>query len=526
MPHRPHVVSLIEAPIYKSHNPFLNVADNAFTFFSMRKGLSVVPTLQTRRGLEDAMGSDMGTIVDPISKKRRTLSELLAETKNFDAILSRTPNMGHGSFGQVRRLSDNVVVKAIEVNPNALGCGPFRSETNEYRLVQYLWKHMHTITPHIIMPLGSHAIIQEKSVYFMEYVKGGTLYQFLKKERQNVPNLDHYLRAFLFHICYTLEAIYARWPNFRHNDLKDDNILLHPSKTDGYIHYSINDTNYYVPNVGYMAVICDFDYSCIAGQGFDNYKVVERNIESPTFNMNGYKDQAADIYCLITYLRHHFEKYLSRGFRDELNHLFGVHTLQNRWRLYPFTQDACPVRNVLSYLFQSFIKKQDQITDFYCADVIVKPEPVVIPKSSERLFCPIFVAPGATRDYLSKLMPAFVTTATNFTPATSTQMHSLTELFEDLYEWDLEQKQDFFDDCCDATLQFINRTRLPIRWWYISYIANFIRTAQQMHLYRYDDNKNDEQNSQMMIEDWVIYLKKKCNIDFGEMELLHFMMQF
>ena len=82
-------------------------------------------------------------------------------------------------------------------------------------------------------------------------------------------------RTILFQILSVLSIIHAKYPSFRHNDMKANNILIHNIDVDEnnkkYL-YKINQQHYIVPNIGFQIKLWDFDFACIPGI-VDNSKV-------------------------------------------------------------------------------------------------------------------------------------------------------------------------------------------------------------------------------------------------------------
>jgi hypothetical protein len=74
-------------------------------------------------------------------------------------------------------------------------------------------------------------------------------------------------RAILFQLTVTLAWIEHIDPRFRHNDLYSKNVLIYSDRCEGYTSYqSPEGTTFYVPNVGYRAVITDFGMSVLPGK--------------------------------------------------------------------------------------------------------------------------------------------------------------------------------------------------------------------------------------------------------------------
>jgi hypothetical protein len=104
------------------------------------------------------------------------------------------------------------------------------------------------------------------SILISEWVNGGDLLDYIKKNHKNVTQMQW--RVIFFQILSVLAIIQDKYPSFRHNDLKPNNILIQilDNNTETvFYEYIIGNNRYYVPNVGVMIKIWDFDFACIPG---------------------------------------------------------------------------------------------------------------------------------------------------------------------------------------------------------------------------------------------------------------------
>jgi len=112
------------------------------------------------------------------------------------------------------------------------------------------------------------------SVLISEWVNGGDLLDYVRKNYRTFK-IKHW-RVLFFQIISVLAVIQAKYPSFRHNDLKANNILVQLIETskdkNNMYKYKINGNKYIVPNVGFQIKIWDFDFACIPGI-VDNAKV-------------------------------------------------------------------------------------------------------------------------------------------------------------------------------------------------------------------------------------------------------------
>jgi len=128
------------------------------------------------------------------------------------------------------------------------------------------------------------------SVLIGEWANKGDLADFLRKNYDKLTLTEW--RVLFFQIISVLAVIQSKYPNFRHNDMKANNILLHKNEPkNNLLHhsYKIEDMQFYVPNINYIIKLWDFDFACIPGVVENNKVVVNRewtesiNV-SPTIN--------------------------------------------------------------------------------------------------------------------------------------------------------------------------------------------------------------------------------------------------
>ena len=114
---------------------------------------------------------------------------------------------------------------------------------------------------------------QNVSILVSEWANGGDLLDFLRKKYKELTIKEW--RIIFFQILSVLAIIHTKYPSFRHNDMKANNLLIHNidinSGTQKYL-YKINNMTYIVPNIGFQIKLWDFDFACIPGI-VDNSKV-------------------------------------------------------------------------------------------------------------------------------------------------------------------------------------------------------------------------------------------------------------
>lgn len=268
----------------------------------MSKKSEPVMTLEKRMLLKRSLDDGITRIFDTTDKRNRTLPDVLDNPESL-FIYEKEKEAGKGAYGQVKLLQDrndeNVAVAKITGCRSILTgdpfTSPFRSEQIEPRILNFLWKHMveTRVTPHIIAPVGTHAIVngfteeQKKDdselenslIFFMERATCSDL----RSHFFGLVGVEFHaqFKSLVFQVCFTLASILLRFPNFRHNDLKANNVMLHKSTNVGFTRYKIYGKTFMVPNVGCIALLSDFDLACMEGYTFDNYKTMELEWELP-----------------------------------------------------------------------------------------------------------------------------------------------------------------------------------------------------------------------------------------------------
>lgn len=138
------------------------------------------------------------------------------------------------------------------------------------------------------------------SVLIGEWANRGDLGDFLRKNYETVTLLEW--KVIFFQIISVLAVIQSKYPSFRHNDFKANNVLLHKNKPKiNLLHhsYKIQDTQFYVPNINYTIKIWDFDFACIPGL-VENNKVNAKWTED--INVNPVTNKYYDLHFFFNTL--------------------------------------------------------------------------------------------------------------------------------------------------------------------------------------------------------------------------------
>lgn len=114
----------------------------------------------------------------------------------------------------------------------------------------------------------------EVSILISEWANGGDLLDYLRKNYKKLTTREW--RVIFFQILSVLAIIHRKYPTFRHNDMKANNILVQKidasNETNNKYKHNINGQTYIVPNIGILLKLCDFDFATIPGV-VDNAKV-------------------------------------------------------------------------------------------------------------------------------------------------------------------------------------------------------------------------------------------------------------
>lgn len=201
---------------------------------------------------------------------------------------------------------------------------------------------------------------------------------------------DNMLYSFIFQIISGIYSIH-KLCNICHFDLHGGNILISNIEQNGYWLYNINNTDYYIPNYGYILKIWDFGRSMILGgdffedivdqiihqckrffkEPFNKYPKLDAKI-SKKLNKTNIKIIlfAFDIWRIISYLYSKIKKdnYLSIKFKKTLDLLIKIKKdCENNWVYLLLNSDEISntpdifVNYLLNKYFNEFTKNQTQL---------------------------------------------------------------------------------------------------------------------------------------------------------------------
>lgn len=553
-------------------------------------------TLESRLKLKRSIESGETHVYDEGEKKCKTLDDLRSNGIN---VINTHTHIAEGQYGDVKRITDKpkgdtmAVVKFTGCLNHLLGdykVSPFRSEHVEPRILNFLWKHLveeQRASPHIVAPLGKHAIIptitntrrysadgesmDSSLMYFMEMATNNNMRTHLARIKADGNKFELHFRVLLFQVCYTMECIFQRFPDFRHNDLKDDNVYLHTGPVGGYDQYTINGRTYYLPRIGATALVGDFDFATIPGYMFDNYKTVEQEWYTPSYCINTRRDQGVDMHNLCMYLRQNFASSFRISLRETFTRLYGRQCKKNYNGLHPMpgsdrNHSAATLLND-EELFVQFLQKpddMDEIADVFVGDV---EKPVVFPTTWDpRPYSPSFSrgtnnsAPVyhrhcpliRPRQVLSsddvvrhfEQLPSVVYYRDACVPFDADIDNEPSEVFDaetckqiwyamdHVYEvectaesefigfdLDPDYKDEFMEGVYELATDFIRSNHVPDRWWCAAFSCAFADTMYDMNLIPADQKCWD-------MAMWCDMWDAKGLTWYTNMEMLHFCMQW
>jgi serine/threonine protein kinase len=138
------------------------------------------------------------------------------------------------------------------------------------------------------------------SILISELATGGDFLAFIRQNKDKLTAM--HWKIFMFQIISTLAVIQNKYPSFRHNDLKANNILVDITNTDFDIdnknlyEYMVCNKSYIIPDTGITLKIWDFDFACIPNI-CENIKVHEN--WTKRINITIAKNQYYDIHYFL-----------------------------------------------------------------------------------------------------------------------------------------------------------------------------------------------------------------------------------
>lgn len=237
----------------------------------------------------------------------------IGDNKSEQLEYVKSGTSGHTFHGRVTKSDGNVFEYGVKVvaYPRKEKYGDMhdirRPENAELKMLKVLsYFIVKRQTPHLILPIGtfdtkietftsseildvvgennekyqeflekykSGDYFDKVSILLCEWANRGDLLDFLRKNYNSPKFTPAHWKSIFFQILSVLTVIQCKYPAFRHNDLKANNILVHKiPKPYEHLTYCIAKKTYKIKNIGYQLKLWDFDFACIPGI-VDNKKV-------------------------------------------------------------------------------------------------------------------------------------------------------------------------------------------------------------------------------------------------------------
>jgi hypothetical protein len=106
------------------------------------------------------------------------------------------------------------------------------------------------------------------SILICQWCNGGNLLDYIRKKYKEMTLEDW--TVIIFQVLFTLAFIHQKYPSFRHNDFKANNILINVTdvkedKSHQEYIYNMDNVKFTIPNINLGIKIWDFDFTSIDG---------------------------------------------------------------------------------------------------------------------------------------------------------------------------------------------------------------------------------------------------------------------
>ena len=240
----------------------------------------------------------------------------------------------------------------------------------------------------------SHNVYIDKClVIIAEWADSGDLKKFIRNNikkwyKKGEEYSNTVWGVIFFQLLQMLICIFKKYPNFRHNDLKVDNILVttHKISDDNqqYYLYKIDKYNFVLPNLGFQLKLWDYDLSCI-NNIIDNHKVEDME----EYGIRKTRNQYYDLHCFLNYLRLYviggeYRNFISKKVSNfwrriiPIKYRYDEHLPEVYWaRIIEDNEVNTPLlalKNELEKengIFNQFIKKENEIKKMNFIDIFI-----------------------------------------------------------------------------------------------------------------------------------------------------------
>ena len=246
---------------------------------------------------QDAM---VGEELAALLKRRWSVNELiheLLESPDLRSKLKRIKASGHAAI--YKAITTDEVELAIKITKPVPGyTSIFSGALVDPRFMRYFYKRflLTGLSPHFAVHVDSaHTIGHTHGVSLIEYAKFGHLNNYFFEMSSKPEVLLLHTRMLLFQVVFTFAKIQQLHPLFRHNDMKIDNVLVGDAPTEGQACYHDSDAEFYLANLGFRAIVYDFDLASILA-ATESLEVHEWAVNEPARGMGVGENCGADLY--------------------------------------------------------------------------------------------------------------------------------------------------------------------------------------------------------------------------------------
>jgi hypothetical protein len=197
------------------------------------------------------------------------------------------------------------------------------------------------------------------SILISEWANSGDLLDYIRKNYKSLQ-LKHWQGLF-FQILSVLAIIHNKYPGFRHNDMKANNILVNKipiCETNNKFKYKINGQIYIVPNIGIQIKLWDFDFACIPGI-VDNSKVDAEWTDR--INIKPEQNRYYDVHYFFNTLtrKGFFPEFWTDDVVPKKVRDFILRVIPEKYSQGEFVSDKCRILVNDEYMTPDFILKND-----------------------------------------------------------------------------------------------------------------------------------------------------------------------
>ena len=251
-----------------------------------------------------------------IGRKRLTIDDL-----------EYIPCIAHGFDGRIYKLDDSTVAKVIPLLTIHKEC-----DNAEYK-VGVLLEEFHCsvkmfdsyIIDGVVSSLDEECFKTSRVIIMKYYPFQSILKHMAKPYLFDATNINIFFKVITFQVAFALHNIYKKYPTFRHNDLKVDNVLL--EYNDSNHTYECSDSLnkiFKIKNIGLQVKFCDFGFSNIHGV-VDNIILLEARTMNLSLGLGYKEDHVSDLFRFVKTLYDIIGIHLTVELRMALHVLYKGH---------------------------------------------------------------------------------------------------------------------------------------------------------------------------------------------------------